>query len=457
MILRLAAPSVCVIDDEKEDYEPILDALLRLGLGCVHIKGDSRANLPPKPFKGLRVVFTDLHLSTQVGKAAASHTAMVFSKVVSAETAPVVVVIWSKYKDDVLGNGPQNDQPTEAELFKTTLLESFPAFKERLVFIEMDKPKIPDRPSAAKWVRKLKSDIVKKLGEISAFDALWAWEALVRDAGISVTGGLTTLALSSGAEGEDNSKLPDKLKLALRFLVREQGGHKCTPDSAPHHFAAVLGQSLIDQLDHPDDRTALVKHGAWLSDQTGLPKSSPLAPGVNGFLLTSALAGNLQPFVPGNIYRLTKKAKFEEKFGITPEDLLASCYSGSPGKFDEWKTAHAPRPVLVELSPVCDVHQETRKNALLIGGLIFPAGARKCIKSANSTEVLPSFSLRWPADGFAAQAVILVFFSHLKTTIRHTKEPRWLVPWFRLRELPTASLRNWHASHAARVGYVSLR
>jgi hypothetical protein len=93
----LSSPSVCVIDDEAEEYQPILNALLKLGIGCVHVHGDAASPLPPKPFRGLRIVFTDLYLSSASGKTAASHTANVFRKVVSADTAPILVVIWSKH------------------------------------------------------------------------------------------------------------------------------------------------------------------------------------------------------------------------------------------------------------------------------------------------------------------------------------------------------------------------
>jgi hypothetical protein len=72
MIPRLTSPSVCVIDDEASEYQPILDALLKLGIACVHIRGDSGAPLPPTPFKGLRIVFTDLYLSGSTGKGAAA-------------------------------------------------------------------------------------------------------------------------------------------------------------------------------------------------------------------------------------------------------------------------------------------------------------------------------------------------------------------------------------------------
>jgi hypothetical protein len=89
MIAQLASPSVCVIDDQKEDYEPILAALNGLYVSGVHLLG-TIASLPPQPFRRLQLVFVDLHLSGTVGKDAASYTANFFTKVVSADTAPIV-------------------------------------------------------------------------------------------------------------------------------------------------------------------------------------------------------------------------------------------------------------------------------------------------------------------------------------------------------------------------------
>jgi hypothetical protein len=204
------------------------------------------------------------------------------------------------------------------------------------------------------------------------------------------------------------------------------------------------------------EQKRLAPHGKWLSDQTGLPKSAGIAPGINGFLLSAESGDGSIPFRPGAVYRLARAAKFKSLFGVSPEALLPSCYSGKQAKFEQWKAAYVPAPVLVEISPVCDVHQGKRLNAILLGGLVFPSGARDNLKRSDSIEVLPSFSLRWAGGGFASQPAFLVCFSRLKTTLPCSREPNWLLPWFRIRELPTASLRNWHSSHAARVGFVSL-
>ena len=74
MITQLASPSVCVVDDEPEEYKPILAALNELYVSTIHILGNEIEKLPPKPFRHLQLLFLDLHLTNMVGKSAASHT-----------------------------------------------------------------------------------------------------------------------------------------------------------------------------------------------------------------------------------------------------------------------------------------------------------------------------------------------------------------------------------------------
>lgn len=460
MISRLSSPSVCVIDDEPPDYQPILNALLKLGIACVHVHGDSASPLPPQPFDGLRIVFTDLYLSGSSGKTAAAHTANVFRKVVSADTAPVLVVIWSKHTDEKAGDAgvPLDDQPTAADLFKDALLEAEPLFRERLIFTEMAKPKPGgDRPDDTEWITHLQADILKKLVEFPACDLLWSWEALVREAGISVSKGLTALALEPVGTG--TSPLDDKLKLVFRHLAKEQGGPDCSATSASRHLAAVLAQSLADELEHSVSLSSLTPHGAWLSDKEGLPETAPFACQLNGLLLTAAIQAGARPFVPGVIYKVEDAEKFKEVFGESPKELVDCCYNklkeGGVWTKAQWR--EQVLPVLLEISPACDFHQGTRRQSLLIGGVLGPSVGQPHARTTDAYQTFPKFLLRWASGAFLSQDVFMVFCSRYKITLPPREEPNWLVPWFRLRELPTASLRNWHASHSARVGYVSLR
>lgn len=459
MIPRLASASVCLIDDERQDYEPILDALMQMGIASIHIRGESEDQLPPHPFRGLRIVFADLHLAGLTGVSAAAHAANVFRRIVSPLAGPLLVVIWSKYAGDRLASSelPPEDQPTEAELFKKAVLEAELSFKDRLIFVEMPKPKLPDRPAVEVWIETLKADFEKALEGLEGCEVLWYWEALVRDAAVSVTEELTTLAVANSPLNAQ--QFASDLKLILRLLAKEQGGPDCSSATAPRHLATVLAQSVADMLEHPDGLDALAKHGEWIADAKGLPEVNTFAPKLNGILLTSAATPVGRAFVPGTVYRITGEEKFKEVFGEFPGDLQRACYQklgdGEIWSLDDWKQQTVP--VFVEISPACDFHQGTRRQSLLLAGVIGPIVGGNHARSGEGHQSLPTMFLRWPSTDFLEQDVFLVFCSRYKVTLPHKKEPEWFEPWFRLRELPTASLRNWHSSHSARIGYVSLR
>ena len=464
MIPRLSSPSVCVIDDEKADYEPILNALLKLGIACVHIHGDSASPLPPQPFKGLRIVFTDLYLSASIGKTAAAHTANVFKKVVSSDSAPVLVVIWSKHTDERNGDSglPPEDQPTAAELFKAAVLESEPSFHQRLIFTEMPKPITDDRGNDSIWVAKLQSDITLKLNEFPACDLLWSWESIVREAGISVTKELTAIAMQSSmaesAPGGERPPLDDKLQLIFRHLVKGQGGADCSEISAPRHLAAVLAQSLVDELEHTVNLSYFSHHGKWLCEHDApLKNAAPFAPHLNALLLTATATPPVSAFVPGTVYRMKDTAAIETNFGLSWDRLIETFFHNSQKGLTVEQKKSIAIPIVIELSPACDVHQGKRCQAMLVAGLLLPSDYERKIKpSGESIHTLPIFKQRWPVAEQQGQDVILTFCCRYKLTLPAASEPEWLLPLFRLRELPTAALRNWHASQSARIGYVSL-
>ncbi|BBB99008.1 hypothetical protein [Bradyrhizobium elkanii] len=464
MIKQLASPSVLVIDDEPDDYDSILKALNDLHISAVWIQGTSLEHLPEKPFNRLQLVFLDLHLTNSLGKDAASHTANVFKHVVSAETAPIVVVIWSKYADDPVTEAgvPPEEQETESELFKRTLMEAEPKFKNRLIFLEMAKPKKEERP--ADWNAKLQEQIAATLGNQTAVGLLWTWDGLVKDANSGLLASLTDLAEET-AGGITTRLTDDHLKEVLQRLSKAQGEADLSDATAPGHLVAILSQLLMDQLEHATGPQALAEHGAWLnSAPTGKTKAS-VAAKMNGFLLTAGCTAGAIPYLPGTVYAAKDIESFLSVFGSDREHLEKTFCTikrtATNGvQMDEWYAA--VRPVLLEISPVCDVAQNKRRNAHLVGGLVVPSAKIKQMKTGGDAwAVLPpsgdiTLTLRWPLDGFTADEVKLVFHHSLKVTLNATAERQWFSPWFRLRELPTTAVRNPHMSHGSRVGYVSV-
>jgi hypothetical protein len=455
MISHLASPSVCVIDEDPADYTPILAALNGLFVSCVHILGNDLEMLPNQPFQCIRLVFLDLHLSSGFGKVTASHTANVFMRVVSSNTAPVLVVIWSKYAADaVVEEGvPPEDQETEAKLFQRMLLEAEPKYKGRLIFVEMVKPKRQDQPGD--WADVLKSEIAATLSNQAAVDLLWRWDKLVKEATVGVGAGLTSLAQVSASQS--GAELKDSLAEIMQRLAKAQGGGDYSPQTAARHLGALLAQLLVDHLQQLEQPNMFSPHGDWLGvAPTGLGVHG-LSGQINGLLLTVGISANAIRFIPGTIYRANDDAKFTQLFGKDFSSLVRFCCDKTPPSPipDAWLAA--AKPILIELSPECDVAQGHRSSAMFVGGIILPATiAANKIKKAESLSALPPFYLRQAMPDYQAQDSVVIFCHRYKATIPVNTPAEWIEPWVRLRELPTASLRNLHAGQSSRVGYVSM-
>jgi len=123
----LETTRVCIIDDEREEYLPLIQALSRLRVGCIHVAGDKVEDLPDEPLSGLRLVFLDMKLGTEGDdNVVTAHTAQVFSRVVSPTSAPLLVVVWTKHKDLI-------------ETFRNRLFEAYPQYQGKLLFTRIEK------------------------------------------------------------------------------------------------------------------------------------------------------------------------------------------------------------------------------------------------------------------------------------------------------------------------------
>lgn len=454
MLNALSSPSVCVIDDEQDDYEAILAVLNGCFISAVHLLGTADS-LPPQPFSRLQLIFLDLHLNASTGKDAASHTANVFRRVVSNKTAPIIVVIWSKYAGDklVTADVPAEDQETEAELFKRTLLEVEPSYKERLIFLEMPKPKLDDRPED--WHVKLKEELTKSLQGQSAIEVLWAWNEIVQEGCAQVSRNIT-MAAQAAIEGTGRS-LPEGLTAAMQKLTKAQAEGDLAPAIAPKYLISVLSHLLLDQLENSDGVTSITAHGDWLSEDPGAAAGAGFPAKMNGLLFTSEHNPNGAAYAPGTVYRISDQDMFQTAFGKSLDELLGEWVKPTKANWQEWKSG--AQPVLIELSPVCDLAQGNRINALLVAGVVVPLALSDCVNKSGDAygKIAVSFYLRWAGgENFAAQTVGLGFCNRYKLTVPARQMAQWLTPWFRLRELPIASIRNANAAHAARVGYASV-
>jgi len=422
---------------------------MELGLGCVHVRGRSGDSLPPNPFVALRLVFVDLHLSGQTGKAAASHTANVVKKVVSADSGPVHIVIWSKYaSDSIEGNKtPTGDQPTEADIFKEMLLQAEPKFKSRLAFSEMAKPKLTDRPDASLWLVELKRDIQSTIVSHEAFSVLWCWEALIRESGAKVS---ETLASMCDVTSDGNKTINGELKNLLRLLSSQQAGPDISTNTALRHLVTVLAQIGIDIVEFEASSLTMNPQPNWLAESLDNTwKQKVKVSSLNGLLLTACSDPEHAPFVPGTVFDVTNAAAMTAMTGFSMEQLHKDCFDGKATELENFK--NCTTPVLLELTPMCDFHQGHRRGTNLVAGLAFPSEMSKNAKSKDACKKTPVFE-----DKFSAgiREIGFVFCSRYRVAMPLTP-PDWLKPRLRLRDSLVTDFRNWHSNQASRVGLLS--
>ncbi len=166
----LRTSRVVLIDDQPEEVQAIIDALGRLSIGCIYLRGDRKEDLPKKPLHGIRLVVLDMHLAGAAGQEAKT-TATVFKTVVSPDHGPLVVLLWTKHPNDL----------TE---FRTALFALEPKFESLLLIANLEKPLAVTPDDVKRVVRK-----IRKLAKAwIPMDLLWQWEQLAHDAASATTG-----------------------------------------------------------------------------------------------------------------------------------------------------------------------------------------------------------------------------------------------------------------------------
>lgn len=443
----LQTARICIIDDDPQEYLQLIHALSRIGLGCLHIDGSREEDLPKAPLSGLRMVFLDMHLGT-AGDAnqVAAQTALVFSRVVSQDGGPVLVVFWTKHNDYV-------------EAFKARLFGKWSSFLGRLVFARMDKPQV----SATIDPKKLEADVCEHLRKHQPLDLVWGWEQAVHEAASDTTSALAKLAVDRAEvlSTDDEAKMADKIQGAFKFLLRllldASAGRNAMEESALRDLHSGLAPLHNDRLDHSS--TVVGTSSAPLLLKEKKPEPTPAeSAAINSMLLIAPVDEDAKKLGCGSLYTFDDTAMFESTFGqewakiaekvldpfkIKPKD--------QPGIIDQC------RPVLAEVSADCDYAQRKRPVARLVAGVLVPSvlalklETEQQFRSAEYLRHGTTVRLQNPQGDWYPIFISQFIFSLSPPTL-----PQWLQPVGRLRSGPLAELRHWLATHATRPGYLKV-
>jgi len=467
----LETTRVCIIDDEPKEYLPLIHALSRLRFGCIHISGDKLEELPPpeEPLEGLRLVFLDMQLGSEGADEAAitSHTAQVFSRVVSPSAGPLLVVIWTKHDHMV-------------ELFQKRLYENYPAYLGRLLFTRIEKPADEADPN------QLRIEISREMQKFFPAEILWRWEQLAHDAASATTEEISKHACNRAevtgqdSEEECTSKLKNGLNDLLNILISAEAEETVSVQTAFADLLSVLNPLHRDRLENAMNDADVKAAEPLIEGKKTIPTNLEKVE-LNTMLFVAACVTGGHPFRPGTVFRIADPIAFEARFRISIADVFGELLEVSKppglnkakqklesGKLSGEKLQAAQElmreqalllqtniknavlecePILLDISPPCDFAQRHPRFAKLVSGLMVPVGKRIKYRDKGSFRTLRTIKLgerNWDS----------VFCSRFTFTLPTIAPIPELEPFWRLRDPILTDIRYWSASQDARLGYV---
>jgi hypothetical protein len=473
---RLETSRVCVIDDEVEEYLPLIHALSHLRMGCIHVAGDKHEDLPKEPLRGLRLVFLDMQLASEANDEATTtaHTAHVFSRVVPPDAGPLLVVIWTKYKD-------------YADPFRARLYEAHPEYRGKLLFAMIEKP-VGETPAQADELQEKVSAVMK---DFYPAELLWRWEQLVHDAASDTTEGISKRAAerakfdAGDSEETSTAELKKGLLDVLRILISAEAEQTISAETAFRDLLGVLNPLQYDRLEHGIDADD-TKAGQNLVGGNEVSPTPDEKLELNTMLLVAPYVAGGPLFRPGVIFGIDDHSAFETRFKILIEEVFSEVLDARSSELNKFQKKLAredltekrrkelePRleeeetkvrearaawfakcvPILLDISPLCDFAQGNERLARLMAGLMVPDGAGIKCHFTGAFHKLTTVKIPDNGDG----GWNLVFCSRFVFTVPPKATAEEVRPICRLRDSIVADLRGWAAAQDARAGHVSVK
>lgn len=443
-MIPLRPAQICVIDDDPNEYQKLIEILNKLGLGCVHIAGETIESLPERPIDGFRLVFLDLHLGeVEAGKTAAAKTANVFARSIAIDSAPVLVAVWSKFPEEIDG-------------FRAALFEARPEFCGRLIFLLLAQKPMDASDGNIDEIKKAVNGL---LAGAFPLDILWAWEYLAHDSISKTSAELCRLAIQrttlrpTDDKDVERAKVLSGLRGILRALALAEASDALSKDSVASDLMRMLSSLQIDRLEHspagkmPDSVKIIAEAGGTDPDQAG--KVS-----LNSMLLIGQPETDGAAFRPGTVYVIQDRGGFETLTSLPLLELQKAIFYKPLGMLNciaFWWWRRNCIPFLVEISPTCDFAVQKRPLSRLVAGLFIPEYWMKYAKQKSPDGALRSIvGVNIPGIDKVVHPFLCAGFS---MSLAPDKHPAFLRPVARFKEPLLSDLRSWVVSQAARIGF----
>jgi len=383
---------VVALDDKEEDLDVIVKALGRAGYSAIPYLFDLAEFNPSinKPCAGLRLVFSDIHLTptSGVGSGGADHAAVIgnfLKQIVPA--GPYGLIFWSKHEAD--------EQEIVAQLNSRA---KDIGFKLPVFFGFMDKKSIGIHPgSDANEVdyEKLRNLICEQVNKSPALKIVMDWEERVLLSAARASNSLFEVVDTRSTESKASLANPDAWLDLLAYLSQEAVGL----ESAIRNSTAAIDNALLPVLEDQlriklsGDEAPECPIARKLSEQAGkrikLP-SEISTYSLNSFYLVEGLSQNDSIAASARGVVSSPAGSTSEfistRFGSEWIDILYDEFVLFPqGKAKNQELASRSKACFISLSAECDEVQGKIPNHRYLLGVIFDKADLK--EFINSSKV----------------------------------------------------------------------
>jgi len=443
---------VVVIDDMKDEVEPLLNLLNKRGVGLCYYKGTNFQELPQKPIAGVRFLFLDFVLGTdgQSYKNKISTLMGAVKGVIAKDNGPYVIFAWTKH------NQPQDDL---FSAFKKAIMND-KDFPKPVFIIDLEKNKYMNN------LRLIDKRLKEVFNDKNILEILFHWESNARTALRDVVKLLTNMSrpeVSSDESFDDySSKWNSELEKHFCKIAEMVIGRNNIKKDKKILIAAQLALTypFHDCLekrvwaDSEKFKNLISRIFNHLSKRHTLGERAILN---TAFLLNCLDLGKI--LQPGNIYlvpdvyktfKCTQKKCYVNKARLTKNMIAKTFFNGELKTYGNKKELlRDVVPVLMEITPECDFVQNKWKCAKLVFGVLWPQEHEKQLKSPQKTNTLFISSpllIRYRNKNYC-----MAFNSHHLLTLDFSVF-KDIVPAFRARKEYLVDIQHWFSSHISRPG-----
>jgi len=433
-------PRYIVIDNEKDQLVPLVTALQSMGVGCVGYLYDPAAELPDGCLDGVRILFIDLHLTTETGTPNSANALLtaLLEDYIKPSNGPYLLVLWTKH-------------PDETEAFREYVEANIdPKFCPlEILGLAKNTFLVPDSAEDKPDLRLEIERIVKMNPQLNA---LINWEHAV-------------LAAAGNTLAEINSLIPSEVRsidercqqfdAVLSVLAREAAGHDAVNDirAAINGALAPLISDRVTNLTAGESTkeiwnsavTKVSDHSVQLSSSDrsklnslvhiAMPSTETIAPHDWGAMICP----------PNDFF---EDDNLEAQFEYNKDTLLSNIFGIKDNKIKR-KTLENGRFCFLRIGAVCDARQKRKGPVPLALTLIVPnkgfVNSKTLPAGQYEIEGLQLLGKAEPQKAIISRLEIHLIRDHLKD---------WEV-LFRLRDQIMLEVNSYRANHLARPGKLS--